>query len=323
MKQKTFNLLTLLVIFAALFLVVAVRAQGIGSVIPQAGQSLSGIVWPKSDVVFLDTDNSLWFQRACQFGFRKEVTVRGLGGQLIGIDYRPADGLLYGLDDAGILYTIDGQGSATTVSLLTVQFAGDVRSLMDFNPVLSALRLIGANDQNLAVVNSGGNLNLTASQTAIAYATGDVNAGKNPNLVGGAYTNNVNGATKTIFYGIDYAFDTLVTIADLNAAGSSNTGGGRLKTIGTLTANSPVRGVLGGFPRITYDLGATADFDIYTVAGKDFLLGVNGDEVFTVDLAAIQSLPLGQVQSVPVRRFPLFNGTHFIDVAVGPTKSCQ
>lgn len=49
---------------------------------------------------------------------------------------------------------------------------------MDFNPVLSAIRLIGSNCQNYAVVNASGNLNAAAIQTSLSYAAGDVSAGK-------------------------------------------------------------------------------------------------------------------------------------------------
>lgn len=111
-----------------------------------------------------------------------------------------------------------------------------VESLMDFNPAVNALRLIGSNDQNFAVVNAnGGNLNQTAVQTALAYAPGDANAGRDPNVTAGAYNNNVPNTPQTIFYMIDYDLDTLVTIAPPLGARGSNTGGGQLRTIGPLT----------------------------------------------------------------------------------------
>lgn len=281
-----------------------------GGAVRQAGQSLAGILWPRADVVFLDSENGLWVKPACEVGLRRLATVKNVTGQLIGIDYRPADGLLYGLDDTGAIYTIDAQGAATLVSRLTVPFGGDQRSLMDFNPVVNALRLIGANDQNYAVVGAG--LAATVAQTALAYAAGDVNFGVNPNIVGGAYTNNVAGATQTTFYGIDYDLDTFVTIAQLNATGSSNTGGGQLQTIGRL--------LRGGRK---FDLQSTADFDIYTVDGVNKVIGVNGGRIFTIDLDQIQPLSLGQTQDVHVRVIPFVND-HFIDIAVGPPASgCQ
>jgi hypothetical protein len=103
------------------------------------------------------------------------------------------------------------------------------------------LRVIGSNDQNYAVVNSSGNLNVTAQQTAITYAAGDPQAGKDPNLTAGAY-NNIAGAATTIFYALDYATDSVVTIADITN-GSSATGGGRLKTLGRLVTTQARRSI--------------------------------------------------------------------------------
>jgi hypothetical protein len=276
-----------------------------------AGQP-SGLILPRADVIFLDAENGLWRQRACAGFCRREITVSGLSGQLIGIDYRPSDGLLYGLDDTGRLYTIDARGAATQVSTLTLPFGGDVRSLMDFNPVVDALRLIGANDQNYAVVNANGNLNLTVAQTSLRYADGDVNAGRNPNVVGGAYANNVAGAATTLFYGIDYDLDALVTIAPpLVGAGSSNTGGGQLQTIGRLVDWTGRR----------FDLDATADVDIYTFGGANRLIGVSGGKIFSIEIDKLQVPPTGQTQRVFARWIPLGVHAQFIDVAVGPPRA--
>jgi hypothetical protein len=72
---------------------------------------------------------------------------------------------------------------------------------MDFNPVVNALRFIGSNDQNIAVVNAnGGNLNQTVQQTRLQYAAGDASAGVDPNITAGAYTNNFAGAIQTTFF---------------------------------------------------------------------------------------------------------------------------
>ncbi len=51
-----------------------------------------------------------------------------------------------------------------------------------------------------------------------------MNFGKDPEIVGGAYNNNFNGATATLFYMVDHDLDTPVTISGKNATGSSNTG---------------------------------------------------------------------------------------------------
>lgn len=211
-------------------------------------------------------------------GFNRRFTIKGLNAEtVIGIDFRPVDGKLYGITDKGNLYLIGRNGRTSLVSNLSPVFNGGVQSLMDFNPVVDAIRLIGSNDQNLAIVkNQLGVLSVTAQQTAITYAPGDVNQLVDPNLVGGAYTNNVNGATTTLFYGLDFATDSFVTILP-GANGSSATGGGQLTTIGRLVDASG--NVL--------NISPTADLDILTLNGKDYLVGISGNTLFSVDLANI------------------------------------
>src|SRR5215510_4171592 len=144
-----------------------------------AAQS-SGIVLPKASIYALNANNAIFVLPPGATSFSRLGRVTTTNGNLIGIDFRVSDGLLYAVTDTGSLYTIgltsSRLGDATLVSNLTPRFAGGFQSLMDFNPVLDAIRLIGSNDQNFAIVNSGGNLNLTAAQTAVTYAKGDVNA---------------------------------------------------------------------------------------------------------------------------------------------------
>src|SRR6185312_16607596 len=189
-------------------------------------------------------------------------------------------------------------GQATRVSTTNPRFTGGFEMLMDFNPVANAIRVAGSNDQNLAVVNGtdGSNLSTTVAQTKFAYAAGDVNAGKDPELTGGAYSNNFVGATATLFYAIDADTDTLVTIADKTATGSSNTGGGQLQTIGSFYDEAGNK----------LNMSPTTDLDIYTdKAGNNYLVGQTTRLLFTIDLSQINpNLPLGQTQKVIVKRGP-------------------
>src|SRR5262249_19631186 len=103
--------------------------------------------------------------------------------------------------------------------------------------------------------------------------------------------NNVAGATTTIFYAIDHDQDTLVTIADKTATGSSNTGGGKLQTIGPLVDSAG--------NRIT--LNSLADIDIATLGGVNYLIGVSRDITFQISLNQLNpNLPLGTTQNVVV-----------------------
>jgi len=254
--------------------------------------------------------------------------VAGVEGTLMGLDYRPSQNTLYGLSDTGKIYTISIGGingtGATLVGSLGASFDGGVQALADFNPVVDALRVIGSNDQNFAVVNSnGGNLNQTVPQSLMSYALGDVQAGIDANLTAGAYNNNLAGATSTIFYALDYARDTMVTIADLTATGSSNTGGGKLKTIGKIV--DPQGAPINILPM--------AGIDIYTdpAIGNAAVIS-NGRMLYYINLASVNtSLPLGTTQNVVARplvgaAFNPFNPLDgapdsYLDVAAAPLAS--
>ena len=275
----------------------------------------TGMVMPTKAVYALNANNVLFILQPGATSFTRLTPINGTDGNVTGIDFRPFDKRLYALTDRGTLYTIalgaTNLGNATKVSTLSPRFDGGYQSLMDFNPVVDAIRLISSESDNYAVVkDANGILNTTAVQTSMTYAVGDVNAGKTPKVIGGAYTNNVAGATTTLFYAMDHDLDTLVTIADKNATGSSNTGGGKLQTIGRLVD------IAGN--QIT--VNALADLDIVTINGINFLVGASRDITFQISLNQINpNLPLGTTQNVVVQGFgfptnPIARSS-FIDIA--------
>ena len=302
-----------------------------GCALTQTASAQSACVLPdRMSLHALTTDNTLFSWRD---GVLSANRVFGVEGTLIGIDFRLSDGptgKLYGLTDSGKLYSIgvdpfDPQFSL--VSTLSPRFAGGFQSLADFNPVLTstanALRVIGSNDQNFAVVDSGGRLNATAVQTPMAYVQGDTNFGADANISGGAYDNNAAGATFTTFYGIDYDLDTLVTIADRTATGSSNTGGGKLKTLGPIVDTAGRR----------INLTPTADLDIVSQPATNGgftnrAILANGRTLYCIDLASVNTaLPPGSSQPVVATAVtgiftnplnPAIVPGGFIDIAVSP-----
>jgi hypothetical protein len=281
----------------------AQTAKTAAAAAPQNRGVAQGVNIPGNVPVYaLTSDNAIYVLRPGAANYVRLGRVETEGGNLIGIDFRPADGKLYGLTDLGNIYTIPvsqfSVGRAQRVSTTNPRFTGGFEMLMDFNPVANAVRIAGSNDQNLAVVNgtNGANLGTTVAQTNFAYTQGDVNAGKDPELSGGAYTNNRPNATTTLFYVIDHDKDTLVTIADKTATGSSNTGGGKLQTIGSLVDQNGNK----------VNLSPTTDFDIYTdKSGKNFLVGQTTRLLFSIDLAQINpNLQVGKTQRVVVRWGP-------------------
>lgn len=137
---------------------------------------------------------------------------------LIGIDYRPADGKLYGVGALGNIYTIDpSTGVATFKVALTadvtdttspfVRITGNA-SLMsiDFNPVPDRLRVVGNDGQNLRInVDTGA----TFTDTAL-------NGGGTPIVTAVAYTNSFAGAGTTRMLNIDVNQDRLYLQAPPN-----------------------------------------------------------------------------------------------------------
>jgi hypothetical protein len=277
----------------------------------------TGVVLPKANIYALNNDNTIFVMAPGATSFTRLVRVTKTNGNLIGIDFRVSDRALYAVTDTGSIYTIDlspnNLGGVTLISNLTPRFPSGYQSLMDFNPVIDAIRLIGSENKNYAVVNSGGNLNSTAVQTSLTYGANDVNAMATPHVSAGSYNNNYVGATFTLFYGIDYDLDTFVTIlpAGNPPTGSSATGGGVLTTIGPLVTPTGAR----------VNVSPTADFDIYTDSnGNNNLVGVSGRMLFTIDLSQITYPPTpGKTQNVIARGITMPDvGGGFIDIAVAP-----
>jgi len=149
-------------------------------------------------------------------------------------DFRTATNQLYVVTDSGNFYTVNlANAQATQVATLSPN--NNTSQMLDINPMADAFRWIGTNELNYAIVkNANGVFNTVAVQTPVAYIQGDPNAVVNPNIVGGAYDNNQNGQATTTYYFADSATNQFGTINDRTAAGSSNTGGGRLQTVGAL-----------------------------------------------------------------------------------------
>jgi hypothetical protein len=133
------------------------------------------------------------------------VAITGLSGgeNVLGIDVRPADGLLYGVTSTNRLITINPtSGVASFKATVSIALTGSEFGT-DFNPVVDRFRIISDNGQNLRV----------NPDTGEAVADGAVGV---TNLDAIAYTNNVADAASTVLYGIatqgDAGSDALVTI---------------------------------------------------------------------------------------------------------------
>lgn len=163
---------------------------------------------------------------------RRELRIFGSESErLEGIDFRPATGQLYGLSTQNSIFSIDTDTLRATRFNFTPRLTDYGSGVgFDFNPTTDQLRLVYRGFIGFERVNQNVRLNPDTGEvtrdTALAYATGDVNFGQATNIGGSAYTNNVAGATTTLLYGIDTNLGVLVVQDPANS--------GLLRTVGAL-----------------------------------------------------------------------------------------
>lgn len=208
------------------------------------------------------------------------VGVTGLlaGDEIEAIDFRPANGSLYALSSNSRIYTINtGTGVASAVGAagaFTLSGGGATYGF-DFNPTVDRIRVTSTSEQNLRLNPNDGTL--TATDTNLAYAAGDANAGANPNIAGSAYTNSVSGAATTTLYGLDAQQDVLVTQIPPN--------NGTLNTVGATGVN--LAGVVsfdigGGNSNLAFFTSGSGNSSLYSLnlaTGSATLIGLVGSGV--------------------------------------------
>lgn len=138
-----------------------------------------------------------------------QTTIGPISGatDIRGIDFRPSNGVLYGLGYTSAsgavsaqLYTIDLTTAAATPvgAALGLNLGATTRVSLDFNPVVDLLRVVSGTGANVRIdPNTGG---LVATDTSLSTNL----------LVGGiAYSNNVPSAPSTTLFAYEYAGDTI------------------------------------------------------------------------------------------------------------------
>jgi hypothetical protein len=173
----------------------------------------SGPVNGRLHVIGLTADQRLICFREDKPDRAKDIgAVSGLSGDttLVGIDFRPANNALYGVGDAGGVYTIDPRtAAATKAGQLSVALGGSALGV-DVNPAADALRIVSDTGQNLRFSFAAGT---TATDTPLAYPP-------NPafGIAGAAYTNNDNDpSTATTLYDIDATLDQVAIQSPANS----------------------------------------------------------------------------------------------------------
>jgi Domain of unknown function (DUF4394) len=187
-------------------------------------------------------------------------TIGTIGGlvqdtRIVGIDYRPFTGELYGLGDQGGVYVIsDKTAQATLKSRLNVALSGASFGI-DFNPTVDRLRVISDNSQNLRVnVDTGA----TLTDGTLTYPGPPATTGTG--VTGAAYTNNdTDPNTATTLFDLDSVLDQTVIQSPANSGQLAATG------------------------KLGVDANTTMGFDIFSAIRKGTTVDVRAFAALTVE----------------------------------------
>ncbi len=217
------------------------------------------------NVMALTNDNNLLLVNAdLPSQTIKKTAITGLrtNEKMLGIDFRPSTGQLYGVSDSSRLYAINPQtGAALQIGAnpFVPALSGTIVGF-DFNPTVDRIRM---------ETNTGQNLRLNPETGATAAIDGNLNPGT-PAISEVAYANNKAGVTTTTLFAIDVNTDKLYRQDPPN--------NGTLVEIGALGVDATGAA---GFDITNNDLGLAA-------------LRVNGkSELYVVNLATGSVLKLG------------------------------
>jgi Domain of unknown function (DUF4394) len=226
--------------------------------------------------------------------------VSGLAGdaRLVGIDYRVQNGKLYGVGDAGGIYTVSTRtAQATKVSQLTVALRGTAFGV-DFNPAANRLRMISDAGQNLRHniddPNGAPAAGMTAEDGTLTYPPATTGGG---GVTGAAYTNNdLDPATATTLFDLDSTLDQIAIQSPANAGSLAPTGklgvdavtGAGFDIFSTLNDQGTSTGMV-GLATLQVD-GQYGLYRIGTLTGKATLIGTFPNRRQVIDIA----IPLNQ-----------------------------
>jgi len=209
--------------------------------------------------------NVLSFDRAAPGTLKGSVAVSGLqpGEKLLGLDMRPADGLLYALSSQARLYTLDPATGVATPKSTLAAVAGDDNPYtglagsqfgIDFNPVADRLRIVSDTGQNLRVDVASG----------AATTDGALNGPAAPRITAAGYTNAIAGTASTQLYSLDAAAGQLYLQEPPNSG-----------TLGTpLALGAP------------FDAAGSLDIDARSNTAYAALGAAGGTALYTVALTA-------------------------------------
>ena len=205
------------------------------------------------------------------------MAISGLqaGENIVGVDFRPVNRMLYAIGSNNRIYTIDTTtGAASFVATLSIPLSGASFGI-DFNPVPDRIRIISNTGQNLRVNPVDG---VTINDGTINPSPATVTAA--------AYTNSVAGATSTSLYVIDTDADKL------------------------FIQNPPNNGTLTMGMNLGINADATSGFDISGKNGTAYAILSTGNNtsLYTINLTSGQAT---MVRAFPMKVMGLALGSNY------------
>lgn len=236
------------------------------------GLPVIGIAFKTNPVAFATTADNKLYRFDPTNPMMNSVDLTGLmtSEMIVGLDFRPTTGTLYGITNQSRLLTVNtASGQVTAVgSGLTPALSG-THFGFDFNPTVDRIRLVS---------NTGQNLRLHPDLGTVVATDGNLNPNM-PAVSGAAYTNSFATAATTNLFVIDYTTNmlynqnppndgTLVTVGALgidvesengfDIGGSSNKAFALFK-VGGMTAVYSVNLTTGAATKIKdFNISATA-----------------------------------------------------------------
>jgi hypothetical protein len=235
-----------------------------------AAQLMASASYAATIVGLVDGKTLVWVDPAT-----KKVTgkadIKG-AASVVGIDVRPADGMLYAVTAGGGIYTVDAKtGAATMKSKLSETLKAGATVTVDFNPVADRLRVITSDGTNLRVNVDDGKAIVDGQ---LKFKDGDAQAGKAPKVVAGAYTNSSNpkpGAT---------------ALYDIDEAGH------------LLSQAPPNDGVLNTIGMLGVKLNGATAFNIVARGEDNAAWLVTGGTLYSVDLKTGKATSAGKIEGL-------------------------
>lgn len=243
-------------------LTIATSAALAFSISASAAAPAVGLIGDKTLVMF-DTDT---------LAVSGTMDVTGVDS-LVGIDLRPANGMLIGVTPDNTVVTIDTKsGAATEISKMDMALpmeGGPV--IVDFNPAADKLRYMSGTTNHRVDVDTGA----VTVDGSLAYEDSDMHKGEMPEIAAAAYINSYGKPDKTAMYDVDSKIGALIR------------------------QTSPNDGTLAAIGKFGFEGSGAYAFDVQTTSDmKNTAWLVNGKTLYSVDLETGKADKKGMIEGV-------------------------